>query len=407
VGVVQLRGAGSNQVVVIGGGAAGLACAEHLRNLDDTAKVTLVDADRDQPYDRPPLSKDVLSGRVNAHDFGHRLRKQADDRCIQLVHDLVEQVEPNSRTILLRDTGPMTYDALVLAPGCTPINPWHSSTPGVRTMHSLSDVVALQQSLTRPAHVVLIGAGLIGLEVAAVLRGLEHQVTVIEAENLPLERILGAQVASRVASTHREKGVDFVLGQGVTDVVAEDDRYLVTLAGGSRVEADVVVCAIGVRPATSWLQSSPVELGARGEIVADQHLRTSVEGIWAAGDAVSWPSALLRGLRRVEHWTCAKEQGRYVAETLASTRDHRNEPFDTIPYFWSLQYGRMLQAAGSFDADTVFVEQSAVAADAFTARYVTNGELVGAASSGDPRGFLDMRAELEETLRTRAANTPS
>lgn len=387
-------GTRARRVCVIGAGAAGLACAERLRALSTSVAITVIDADADQPYNRPPLSKDVLSGRVDATEA----RLRSDEQLAELRIDLragspVERVDTTTRTVVTKD-GPVRYDDLVLAPGCTPVTPWQESAPWIRTLHSLADVRVLRDDLALPSTVVIVGGGLIGLEAAAVLRGLGHRVVVVEAGEGPLQRIVGPQVAAWLEGRHRKEGVEFELGHRVVAISKSADADVVTLDDGRRVDGDVVVCAVGVRPATQWLVGSGVELGSRGEILADERLRTTVPGVWAAGDAVSWPSASAARRLRVEHWTCAREQGRHVAEQLLAADSAQTAAFDTVPYFWSSQYGALLQGAGSFHGDEVIVDGPSTSLDSLIARYLTDGRLTGILAVGSPRTFHELRSRL-------------
>ncbi|MFF7276434.1 FAD-dependent oxidoreductase [Streptomyces griseorubiginosus] len=388
-------GSRARRVCVIGAGAAGLACAERLRALSASVSITVIDADADQPYNRPPLSKDVLSGRVDAAEA----RLRSDEQLAELRIDLragspVERLDTRTRTVVVTKGQPVPYDDLVLAPGCAPVTPWHESAPWIRTLHSLADVRVLRDDLVLPSRVVIVGGGLIGLEAAAVLRGLGHRVVVVEAGEGPLQRIVGPQVAAWLEGRHREEGVEFELGRRVVAISGSADAGVVTLDDGRGVDGDVVVCAVGVRPATQWLVGSGVELGSSGEILADERLRTTAPGVWAAGDAVSWPSASAARRLRVEHWTCAREQGRHVAEQLLAADAARTAAFDTVPYFWSSQYGALLQGAGSFHGDEVIVDGPSTSPAGLVARYLTDGTLTGVLTVGSPRTFQELRSRL-------------
>src|SRR5581483_144726 len=251
-----------------------------------TGPVTLISADNDAPYDRPNVSKDYLAG--NAPEEWMPLRPlewYSDAHIDLLLGRRVVALAPAERQVTLDDGRRLTYGALLLATGATPVQ---LDTPGTDLPHvhyvrSLRDSQAIIAQAERVRRAVVVGASFIGLEVAASLRTRRLQVHVVAPEAVPMERVLGPQLGDFVRALHEEHGVHFHLGQTVTHI---DDRS-VTLQDGSRLEADLVVCGVGVRPNLELAEQAGLAID-RGVLV-DEYLRTSAEGIWAAGDIARWP----------------------------------------------------------------------------------------------------------------------
>jgi NADPH-dependent 2,4-dienoyl-CoA reductase/sulfur reductase-like enzyme len=322
---------GPESVVIVGGGAAGLAAADMLRREGYDGPVTMVSADDSPPCDRPNLSKDYLAG--SAQEDWIPLRPAefyAEHRIELLLRSRVASIDARARSVLL-DTGrSLRFGALLIATGADPV---HLPIPGagesqVYYLRSFADSRAIVARAAATKHAVVIGASFIGLEVSASLRARGVDVDVVAREALPLERVMGPQLGTAVKRLHEAHGVVFHLGQTVTAV----DGRAVRLSGGTTLNADFVVIGAGVRPSTSLAEAAGLAVD-RG-IVVNEHLETSAPGIFAAGDVARWPSRRFGQPIRVEHWVVAERQGQAAARNILGHRD----PFDAVPFFWSQHY---------------------------------------------------------------------
>jgi NADPH-dependent 2,4-dienoyl-CoA reductase/sulfur reductase-like enzyme len=315
-------------VVVAGAGLAGLRTIEELRGRGYAGRVTLVGAEARLPYDRPPLSKKLLTGELD----DTTLRPDLDALDVQA--RLGERATGLAGGVLETDRGRYGYDALVIATGASPV-----TLPGTGRQHvlrTIDDALALRPLLRPGTALAIVGAGWIGAELATAAAALGCQVTVVEAADVPLAAAVGPEVGGQTAAWYAAAGVDLRLGQGVAAV----EPGGLALAGGDWLPADVVVTAVGVRPAVGWLASSGVETG--NGIVVDEHLRTSVPGVFAVGDCAAFQSVRYGRRLRFEHWDVAL----HAPEVAAANVLGGSEAYDPVPYFWSEQFGRMVQYVG-------------------------------------------------------------
>ncbi|HMH89862.1 MAG TPA: FAD-dependent oxidoreductase [Streptosporangiaceae bacterium] len=315
-------------VVVAGAGLAGLRTIEELRDRGYAGRVTLVGAEARLPYDRPPLSKKLMIGELD----DTTLRPDLDALDVQA--RLAESATGLSGGVLTTDAGRYDFDALVLATGARPV-----TLPGAGRQHvlrTLDDALELRPLLRPGTALAIVGAGWIGAELATAAAALGCRVTVVEAAAVPLAAALGPEVGGQTAAWYAAAGVDLRLGQGV-DAVAPGG---LALAGGDWLPADVVVTAVGVRPSVSWLAGSGVEV-ANG-ICVDEQLRTTVPGVFAVGDCAAFQSGRYGTRLRFEHWDVAL----HAPEVAAANVLGGGEAYDPVPYFWSEQFGRMVQYVG-------------------------------------------------------------
>jgi NADPH-dependent 2,4-dienoyl-CoA reductase/sulfur reductase-like enzyme len=322
------------RVVIAGAGLAGLRAAEELRGRGYPGAITMVGAELRPPYDRPPLTKKFMTGQLDDTSLA------ADPVALGLDLRLGEAATGLDGGVLRTDRGEHAFDALVVATGAVPVG-----LPGggpQQFLRTFDDAWAIRSALRPGARLAVVGAGWIGAELATSAAARGCQVTVVEAAASPLATALGGEVGSVTLPWYAEAGVDLRLGQPVQSV--EQDGLV--LAGGEWLPADLTVVAIGVRPQVDWLAGSQVKL--ENGVAVDEWLRTSVPGVYAAGDCAAFVSARYGRRLRVEHWDSALHAPSVVAANILGGDD----TYDPVPYFWSEQFGRMVQYAGHHgDAD--------------------------------------------------------
>ena len=382
--------------MVVGASLAGARAVHSIRSAGHDGMLTLVGAEPHLPYDRPPLSKDFLTGERDVEALMLDSPGAYDELGVDVVLGTVATgLDLDERTVTLRTVGPnsseqVPFDALVIATGASarPL-PGTEGLDGVHTLRTLDDATAIREGLTAGARVAVVGGGFIGSEVAASAKARGCEVTVIEAARAPLVRGLGAEMGSRVGALHGQNGVELRLGVGVEGVLGTDRVEAVAMADGSRIEADLVVVGIGVVPNTAWLIDSGLHID--NGVVCDSTLCAGPPGIYAVGDVVRAPNAWLGGGPiRVEHWTAAVEHGvavgRNVVDPLAAV------PYDSVPFVWSDQYDARIQIAGHPDADDDAEVLIGSATDSsFLAGYRRDGHLSAVMSVNAIRPFVRFR----------------
>lgn len=398
-------GPSMDSIVVVGASLAGVHAAAALRRDGFVGTITVVDAQRHHPYDRPPLSKELLTGRFGPDDIG--LRSAVDlDVTWRLGSEAVGLELNASRSDstaiggrVLLDDGELAFDGLVIACGASARTlPDTDGLSGVGVLRTLDDALALRSALDDGlSSVVVVGAGFIGLEVAASCRQRDVAVTLIEPMAAPLGRILGDDVGLALARVHRQHGVDVRLGVGVERVAAAAAGGAgcdVHLDDGSMVSAERVVVGIGVVPNTDWLEGSGLTID--NGVVCDETL-LAAPGVVAAGDLARWPSARFGTMLRVEHWDHAVASGEAAARRLLAGPDA--PAFDPIPWFWSDQYDTKVQLVGvaGADAETEVVSGS-LDEDRFAVVYGHHGWVSGVLGVNRPRHVALMRARVEQGI---------
>ncbi|PZF83374.1 FAD-dependent oxidoreductase [Jiangella anatolica] len=355
--------------MIVGASAAGVTVADALRHGGHQGDLTLVGAEPHLPYDRPPLSKELMGEPVALREPGHYERSGID----LLLGTPAVALDPASRLVRLAGGRELPYDALVIATGVGPRRlPGAERLAGMHVLRTLDDAAGLRADLAKARRVLIVGAGFLGAEAAASCRGLGLDVTLVDPQPAPAAAALGTAVGGVLAAAHAENGVDLRLGLGVRQIVADDGRVAgAVLTDGARVAADVVLVAIGCRPATDWLAGSGLPLGDGVE--ADATCRVAPD-VYAAGDVASWRHPD-HGRLRVEHRTNATEQAEHVAAAILGAP----APFRPVPYVWSDQYGVRLQAWGvTGAAHDVAVVAGSLADGRFVALYGRDGRVTGA-----------------------------
>ncbi len=373
------------RIVVAGAGLAGLRTAEELRASGYAGAVTLVGAETRPPYDRPPLSKRFMAGELS----DTTLREDLD--ALELTLRLGETATGLDDGVLRTDRGEHRFDRLVLATGAVPVR-----LPGggrQRVLRTLDDALALRDRLRPGLRLVIVGAGWIGAELATAAAARGGRVTVLEAAAAPLAAAVGPEVGALTAGWYQAAGVDLRLGQGVESVQPGG----VALAGGGWLAADEVVTAVGVRPATGWLDGSGVAL--ENGVAADEQLRTTVPGVFAAGDCMAFWSRRYGRRLRFEHWDVALRAPAVVAANLLGAAD----VYDPVPYFWSEQFGRMIQYVGFHGAADRMLLRGDPAAPGWGACWLAGDVLVALLVVDTPRDVAQGRRLIEAGAAVDAA----
>ena len=395
------RDAGDERVyAVVGGGAAGAAAVEGLRQQGFGGRIVLVVREGRRPYDRPNLSKDYLAGSATADWLPLRPASFYEKHAIELLEAEVTSLDAATRRLEFADDTSMTPDAVLVCTGGTPrrLDAPGSGLPGVFTLRSWSDcdaIIAAAQGAGEggegaaagegPVRAVVVGASFIGMETAAGLRERGLEVTVVAPDETPLAAQLGPQVGAFLQARHEAHGVQFRLGRTVARFDGDGRLRAAQLDDDSRLDADLVIVGVGVEPATGFIMNAP--RGADGSLEVDEELRVNGHGVWAAGDIASYPEAHVGGRTRIEHWRLAEQMGRAAAASMAG----KGAPFAGVPAFWTQQFGLRVTSVGVGRGwDDSFAVGDVLGGD-FTVFFVRSGALVAAAGTRD----LDLAAFAE------------
>jgi len=376
--------AGPSSIVIVGGGAAGLAAADMLRREGYEGRITMVSADRHAPYDRPNASKDYLSGHAPEEYMSLRQPEYYKERRINLILGArVSRIHTGEKRVELEDGSMHVFEALLLATGADPVK---LEIPGadasqVHYLRTYEDSRALIAKASSAKRVIVAGASFIGLEVAASLRARGLAVDVVAPEQQPLERVLGPQMGTFIRGLHEENGVSFHLG----DTIARVDGAKVILESGATLESDFLILGVGVRPSIKLAEDAGLKID-RGVLV-NEYLETSSPGIFAAGDIARWPDPHTGENIRVEHWVVAERQGQTAAQNMLGLR----RPYDAVPFFWTEQFGVSIRYVGHAERwDAIEIEGDLSAKDC-AVRYKRAGKTLAVATIS--RDLESLRAE--------------
>jgi NADPH-dependent 2,4-dienoyl-CoA reductase/sulfur reductase-like enzyme len=374
-------------IVIVGGGLAAARTAEQLRRSQYAGPITIVSDEDHLPYDRPPLSKEVL--RAETDDVTLKPAEFYDENDITvLLGKAARSVDTDAKTVTLADGGSIDYDELIIATGLVPKRiPSFPDLPGIHVLRSVDESMKLRAEAGSARNAVVVGAGFIGCEVAASLRGMGVEVVLVEPQPTPLASVLGEQIGSLVARLHRAEGVDVRCGIGVAGVVGTDKVEKVKLSDDTEVVADIVVVGIGSRPATAWLEGTGIAVD--NGVVCDTHGRASAPHVWAIGDVASWCHNAGHQVR-VEHWSNVADQARAMVPAMLG----QDSPAAvTVPYFWSDQYDVKIQCLGEPEAtDIVHVVEDD--GRKFLAFYERDGVVAGVVGGGMPGKVMKVRAKI-------------
>ena len=382
--------------VIVGAGLAGAKAAETLRDEGFDGRVVLIGAERERPYERPPLSKDYLRGevgreRVYVHEEGHYAEHEIELRLGRAAAGL----DTSTQRVTLDDGERVRYDKLLLATGAEPrrLSIPGAELEGVMYLRTVDDCDALRERLDGGGSVVVVGAGWVGAEVAASARQRGLDVTLVAPSSLPLERVLGAELGAVYRDIHADHGVRMLLGSGVEKFEGSTAVERVRTSDGRALDCDFVVVGVGVQPRTRLAEQDG--LAVDDGVLADEHLRTSAPGVFAAGDIANAQHPFYGERIRVEHWANALHQGPAAARNMLG----RADPYDRLPYFFSDQYDVGMEYAGYARTWDRVVFRGDPASREFIAFWLVEDRVI----AGMNVGVWDVTDDIQRLIRARVA----
>lgn len=374
-----------NSVVIVGAGQAGAWVAITLRELDPTRSITLIGAEPHPPYERPPLSKAILSGTATLESAYIKPSAFYDDQAITMLLDsAVSRIDHENKTVVLADNRLVPYGVLVLATGARPrpLPLPGAELPQVHMLRSAADAARIKPQLRPGQRVVAIGAGFIGLELAAAAVGAGCIVTVLDAAPQPMGRVVDKAVAEVIATSHRSRGVSLRLSCKIAGIVADGEQVAVELGDGEKIPADLVIVGVGSIPNTELAQQAGID--CEDGVLVDAMGRTSVADIYAVGDVSRHFNPLLGRSLRLESWQNAQNHGQAVARIVAGGE----QPYAEVPWFWTDQYDFNFQMAGAPTSWDRVVWRGQPDSGKFTAFYLQGDRVVAGNTFNNAR---DMR----------------
>lgn len=392
--------AAPQRIVIVGGGLAGAKAAETLRGEGFDGDLTIVAAEDERPYERPPLSKEVLRGEkdreaARVHEPGFY---EAEDIALRL-GEAATALDPAARTVTLEGGDVLPWDRLLIATGAEPrpLPVSGGDLPGVLTLRTLADSERLRDVARAGGRLVVIGAGWIGCEAAASARELGAEVTVVEMADVPLAGVLGARVGGIFAALHREHGVELLTGARLEAVEGDGRAERIRLAGGRTIDCAAVLAGVGVVPRTALAESAG--LAVDDGILVDATLETAAAGVFAAGDVANALHPFYGRRVRVEHWANALNQGPAAARNMLGA----GAPYDRLPYFFSDQYDAGMEYSGLASAADEVVIRGDESARELIAFWVAEGRVL----AGMNLNVWDVNDRVQELIRSRAVVDPA
>jgi 3-phenylpropionate/trans-cinnamate dioxygenase ferredoxin reductase subunit len=388
--------AAPQRIVIVGGGLAGAKAAETLRTEGFDGELTIVAAERERPYERPPLSKEVLRGdkdreTARVHEEGYY-----DQAGIALrLGEAATALDTAAGTVTLDGGETLPWDRLLIATGAEPrrLPVPGGDLPGVVALRTLEDSDRLREVARSGGRLVVIGAGWIGCEAAASARELGADVTVVEMADVPLERVLGARVGGIYADLHRQHGVELLTGARLEAIEGDGRAERIRLAGGRTVDCSAVLVGVGVTPRTALAEAAG--LAVDNGILVDATLETGAPGVFAAGDVANAVHPFYDGRRvRVEHWANALNQGPVAARNMLGA----GEPYERLPYFFSDQYDAGMEYSGLASAEDEVVIRGDESARELVAFWIAEGRVL----AGMNMNVWDVNDNVQELIRSRA-----
>jgi 3-phenylpropionate/trans-cinnamate dioxygenase ferredoxin reductase subunit len=370
--------------LIVGAGVAGARAAQALREEGAKGRIVMLGAEAERPYNRPPLSKDFLRGETPKHDIYVHPFDWAERHDVELrTSTRAVRLDTGARAVTLEDGETLRFKRLLLATGSAPRTP---DLPGadmenVLLLRTVGDSERIQRAAAEARHVVLVGGGFIGAEVAASLRQKGLDTTVVTRDAVLWERVFGPQLAPTFQRKLERGGVRVLNGHTVVRLEGGNRVERVITDRGETIECDLVVAGIGVQPRVEWLEGSSVDVDSDGGVIVDRFLRTSTRGIYAAGDIARFYSPLYRKPLRVEHWDVADKHGTLAGRNMAreaTRRARQREAFDEPPYFFSDLFDLAMEYLGDNERFQSMVVRGDAEGDAFTAFYVRRRRLVAA-----------------------------
>ncbi|MBC7596821.1 MAG: FAD-dependent oxidoreductase [Kineosporiaceae bacterium] len=388
-----------SRAVIVGAGIAGVSAAAGMRSAGWDGEILLIGDEPELPYRRPPVSKEIIRGDKTADQIRIKPENWYEQQAIGLRRETpVVALNAEAHTVRLAGGETISFDRLLLATGG--IARQMSDAKGARTLRTLADVPRLKSQLTPGQHLIVVGAGLIGSEIAASARGLGCEVTLLETASLPLPRLLPPLLGQMYVDLHKRNGTELHTDVTVMNIIDEGGETVVRAADGRAWSAPVVVVAIGMDPATGLADAAGLEIASPqsgGGIVVDTHGQTSIPGIYAAGDVANMPNAVLGGRHRVEHWQNAQNHGTAVGKAMAGA----DSAFAEVPWCWSDQYDINLQVTGWPQSSHDVLVRGSIDAHDFCAFFFDDGALIGAVTIGRPGNVRQARKWIAAGVRLR------
>jgi NADPH-dependent 2,4-dienoyl-CoA reductase/sulfur reductase-like enzyme len=382
------------ELVIVGGGLASARAIKSYRESGGEGSIALISRDSSLPYHRPPLSKRFLRGETDEEPLVEDEAFYRDHGVEVMLETSVTSVDTQGRAVEL-EAGPVGYEKLLLATGAWPrrLSVPGADLEGVFSLRTVANSKAIREAAADARLAVIVGAGFIGMEVAASLRQLEKDVTMIHLGHWLFDQLGVEELSGELAALYEEKGVRLVLGNEVEAFHGNGGVEKVTTKSGKEVETDLAVVGIGVEPITDFLEGSGIELD--DGIVVDERFHTNVAGVYAAGDVARFYDPLFKKRRRIEHWSNANYQGTEVGKVLAGA----DGGYDTVSQFFTEIFGITIKVFGDAKHDAEVVVRGSLRENDMHALYAENGEVIGALSVGQTE---DVEELLKQQIRTHA-----